>query len=100
MRARSMLFAGQRRRPTHFPVIHAFIQAAPSLNPNVRAFDRLEDIFPFYFALANASSHANISYACEIAGEPVRIYRQHTAFETQPCPCAMQAGSSQQLIKI
>ena len=36
-----------RLRGASFPVVHAFIQAALSLNPDVRAFNQLEDIFHF-----------------------------------------------------
>lgn len=55
-----------RIRGTSFPVIHAFIQAALTLNPDVRAFLTLPGLSLFIrYTSANASSHTNIPYSCK-----------------------------------
>jgi hypothetical protein len=54
-----------RLRGTSFPVIHAFIQAALSLNPDVRAFLMPATLTFIDYTSANASGHTTISYSCE-----------------------------------
>ena len=55
-----------RLRGTSFPVIHALIQAALSLNPDVRAFlTPAQSLLFIHHTSANASGHTAISYSCE-----------------------------------
>lgn len=54
-----------RLRGTSFPVIHAFIQAALTLNSDVRAFLMLAGHLFIHYTSANASGHTNIPYSCE-----------------------------------
>jgi hypothetical protein len=52
-----------RLRGAPFPIVHAFIQAALSLNPDVRVVQSCSGDFFMLYSLAHASGRATISYS-------------------------------------
>jgi nuclear pore complex protein Nup93 len=52
-----------RLRGASFPIVHAFIQAALSLNPDVRVVQSRSGDFFMLSSLAHTSGRATISYS-------------------------------------
>jgi len=86
-----------RLRGTSFPIVHGFIQAALSLNPDVSAVQRFPMVHLILSDLAGSSGRTNIPYPRKnnwrttwgSTARPRRgAYPEHTAIRAPACPCS------------